>query len=125
MDEIVADKLVAFVSSSKYIRYRDIWDLVWLEQQGARVDYDLVRSKLTDCRLSDHGDLLSARIDELPCLIGDGTFSTEMRRFIPVDVQERTLDKPKFISHVEISLREQLQSFRRSLYGEGGSAFQM
>lgn len=125
MDEIVADKLVAFVASSKYIRYRDIWDLVWLEQQGARVDYDLVRSKLADYRLNDYEYLLSARLTELPRLIGDGIFSTEMRRFIPVDVQERTLNKPKFIAHVEISLREQLQSLRRSLYGEGGSAFQM
>ncbi|MEM8194358.1 nucleotidyl transferase AbiEii/AbiGii toxin family protein, partial [Morganella morganii] len=35
LTEIMADKLVSFPATTRYIRYRDMWDLVWLHQQGA------------------------------------------------------------------------------------------
>ena len=123
MEEIVADKLVAFVASSHYVRYRDIWDLIWLRQQGVVLNVDYVRSKLNDYRLDDYQTLLKARIDDLRSLIGDGRFVAEMRRFTPIDVQERTLAKPKFIQHVEISLREILLELYQELFGSYNLAF--
>lgn len=124
-EEIVADKLVAFVASSQYIRYRDIWDLVWLEQQGTLTNVDLVRSKLADYRLDAYDRFLKERIGDLKSTVADGKFIAEMRRFIPIDVQERTLAKPKFIEHVEMSLREQLLGLYRALYGEPSVSFRM
>ncbi|ETS33679.1 protein of unknown function (DUF1814) [Photorhabdus khanii NC19] len=34
LTEIMADKLVSFPATTKHIRHRDMWDLVWLKQQG-------------------------------------------------------------------------------------------
>ena len=45
LNEIMADKLVSLPATRRYIRYRDIWDLTWLQQQGAALDVDLVRKK--------------------------------------------------------------------------------
>jgi predicted nucleotidyltransferase component of viral defense system len=125
MEEIMADKLVAFVASSRYIRYRDIWDLVWLGQRGVVTNTELVRLKVTDYRLDHYETLLSSRIDELSSLVDDGKFYAEMRRFVPAEVQERTLSMPKFMRHVEVSLREQLLGLLKSLYGTRGASFEM
>lgn len=37
LDEVMADKLVSLVNTTGYVRHRDIWDLRWLKQQGAKV----------------------------------------------------------------------------------------
>lgn len=48
LNEILADKLIAFVNCQPRIRYRDLWDFHWLKQQGAKVDMDLVKKKIKD-----------------------------------------------------------------------------
>ena len=35
LEEIMADKLVSLINCRRFVRYRDIWDLRWLAQQGA------------------------------------------------------------------------------------------
>jgi predicted nucleotidyltransferase component of viral defense system len=42
LNEIMADKVIAFPAATKYVRFRDIWDLAWLSQQGAKLDPALV-----------------------------------------------------------------------------------
>ena len=115
--EIMADKLVFFVASEKYVRYRDMWDLVWLRRQDVAFDSNVVAKKINDCRLQNYRKLLVSRIDGLEEVINDGKFGSEMRRFVPVDVYERTLGKPKYLKHVELTLSEMLQSLQRDLFG--------
>jgi len=96
LDEILADKLVAFVACEKYIRHRDIWDFQWLKKQGATLNIDYVKHKIDDYRVSDYPSKLTAMRPRLHDIIHGKDFENEMKRFIPLDVQEQTLLKPKF-----------------------------
>jgi len=101
LDEIMADKLVSLVNCTAYVRHRDIWDLRWLEQQGARIDGDLVRNKIKDYGVLDYTGKAEQFISRLPDIVHGKDFRDQMSRFIPLDVQERTLAKDKFLSFLE------------------------
>ena len=115
--EIMADKLVSFVASEKYIRYRDMWDLVWLSRKDVAFDSNVVAKKIDDYRLQNYSAQLASRIGGLEEAINGGTFGSEMRRFVQADVYERTLGKPKYLKHVELTLAEMLQGLQRDLFG--------
>jgi predicted nucleotidyltransferase component of viral defense system len=38
LDEIMADKLISLVNTTRYVRHRDIWDLRWLKQRGTLIN---------------------------------------------------------------------------------------
>lgn len=117
LNEIMADKLVSLPATQRYIRYRDIWDLVWLQQQGANLDADLVRKKLSDYRLTDFEQALDQRIASLSGILAEGKLQAEMKRFIPTDVFDRTLGKEKFSTYLNQSLHKLLQELQNQLYG--------
>lgn len=94
--EIMADKLVSLPATQKYIRHRDIWDLVYLSQEKAVVRPDLVLSKIRDYQIENYETKLEAMIGRLPEIINGKPFRDEMNRFLPADVIERTLAKDKF-----------------------------
>lgn len=96
LDEVVADKLVSLVNTSTYVRNRDIWDLRWLKQQGAVLRPDWVASKIRDYRIDDYPEKLARMLERLPAIIEGEVFQREMTRFLPQDVLQRTLAKPKF-----------------------------
>ena len=97
LDEIMADKLVSLVNTQRYVRYRDIWDLRWLKQQGAKVKLEWVRNKITDYRIADYAAKLEQMRSQLPDIVRSRSFADEMSRFLPDEVQQRTLAKPKFL----------------------------
>ncbi|WP_159567281.1 nucleotidyl transferase AbiEii/AbiGii toxin family protein [Budvicia diplopodorum] len=119
LEEVMADKLVAFPASTKYIRYRDMWDLVWLKQQGAKMNAQLVSKKLADYRIDNFSKKLQTRIDSLPTIISGGHFHQEMKRFIPAAVYETSLAKEGFSLFLQDTLTELLTQLKRELY-EGG-----
>lgn len=80
-------------------------------------DSNMVAKKIDDYRLQNYRELLVSRIDGLEEVINGGKFGSEMRRFVPVDVYERTLGKPKYLKHVELTLSEMLQRLQRDLFG--------
>jgi predicted nucleotidyltransferase component of viral defense system len=98
LNEITADKLVSLVDCTSHVRHRDIWDLHWLRQQGATMDADLVRKKLSDYRSAQYPANARQLIERLPQIIRGKEFKDQMSRFIPADVQERTLLKDKFLT---------------------------
>lgn len=118
LEEVMADKLVSLPATQKYIRYRDIWDLVWLYQQGARVNAQLVTNKLNDYKLNNFEELLSLRLDSLASIISSSAFKEEMKRFIPTNIYQRTLGQEKFTSYLNQTLRRLLAELMQSLYGE-------
>ena len=62
-----------------------MWDLVWLHQQGAEPDIELISAKLADYQLqTTFSELLQSRIDSIEPIIATGKFQTEMKRFIPL-----------------------------------------
>ena len=111
LDEVMADKIISLPATTRYVRHRDIWDLAWLQQQGAQLNIDLVRNKIADYRLDAYEVMLSGLIERLPALVSSSEFTGEMKRFLPTDVFERTLAKAKF----QIYLRNTLLTLFRSV----------
>jgi predicted nucleotidyltransferase component of viral defense system len=82
-EEIFADKIIALGLRPKRVKYRDLWDIVWLVQQGIRADPALVARKLADRKVSssDFGALVRGRKEILQTAYEEYLF--EMRRFLP------------------------------------------
>jgi predicted nucleotidyltransferase component of viral defense system len=113
LDEVMADKLVSLVNTTGYVRNRDIWDLRWLKQQGAELRVDWVVNKVRDYRIYDYPGKLAHMVKRLPEIINGEVFQRELVRFIPQEVVERTLKKPKFnqfLANEVASLLQQVQA---------------
>lgn len=115
LDEILADKVVAFPASVKNIRYRDIWDLAWLQQQGAKLDPELVQRKVEDYHINDYKQLLKDAIDRLPMLIDSKEFVDQMTRFIDSETLNRTLREPKFAEYLKNTVGQLLNAMATHL----------
>lgn len=115
--EIMADKLISLVNTERYVRNRDIWDLRWLKQNGVDIDLELVNKKINDYKISDYLAKLDVMVKKLPKIIHGEAFRNEMLRFIPEDVQQRTLSKDKFYTFLETEVVGLLEEVRTGLNG--------
>ncbi|MDN5842900.1 MAG: nucleotidyl transferase AbiEii/AbiGii toxin family protein [Alcaligenaceae bacterium] len=115
IDEITADKLVSLPSCERYVRHRDIWDLRWLKQQGAQIDADLVASKIEDYSESRYEEKLLDMIERLPEITAGTAFKSEMTRFLPQDVQTRTIGAPGFDQFLADEVSGLLREVQRKL----------
>ncbi|TGO02630.1 hypothetical protein PN36_21630 [Candidatus Thiomargarita nelsonii] len=57
-------------------------------------------------------------LSRLPDIITGKVFKEEMKRFIPMDVQERTLLKDKFYDFLSNEIRGLLSEVQRQLIGD-------
>ena len=96
LDEIMADKLISLVNTTRYVRHRDIWDLRWLKQHGATMNKKFILSKIHDYKITDYPTKLEKMMMSIDEIIYSDRFHNELSRFIPLDVQERTLKKEIF-----------------------------
>ena len=110
LDEILADKLVSLVSCQAYVRHRDIWDIHWLKQQGATVNFELVQNKIKDYKVEEYQKKLKVMIERLPEIIFGKEFKEQMSRFLPMDAQDRTLLKDKFLTFLQSEIIQILKS---------------
>jgi predicted nucleotidyltransferase component of viral defense system len=113
--EIMADKLVSLPATQKYVRHRDIWDLMYLSQEKAVVRPDLVANKIRDYQIEDYEAKLDVLIGRLPDIIKGKPFRDEMNRFLPADVIERTLAKEKFFDFLQSRVTGLLTDVRNEL----------
>lgn len=113
----MADKLVSLPATTKYIRYRDLWDLVWLKQRSTNVNSELVRKKLDDYKIENFEGKLQSRIDSLEDIIGGGRFHEEMKRFIPSHVYDTSLGREGFSQYLLDTLKLLLTQVKNELYG--------
>ncbi|HEU5282048.1 MAG TPA: nucleotidyl transferase AbiEii/AbiGii toxin family protein [Gammaproteobacteria bacterium] len=108
LDEIMTDKIIAYVSSQKTIRYRDLWDLRWLKQHNASLNKDFFIRKVNDYQIENYEALLISAKEKLESVIRSKEFVDQMSRFIPLDTLESTLYKPKFIDFLCVEIRAML-----------------
>jgi|AntDeeMetagen681_2_1112603.scaffolds.fasta_scaffold04479_5 hypothetical protein len=94
--EIATDKMVSLVNNERYIRHRDIWDLEWLSHNHGEPDMALLRHKIDDYNVRDYADKARAFARVLPAIVESTEFQNTMRRFVPAESAQRTLDKPKY-----------------------------
>lgn len=87
-EEIYSDKLLAFAMRPNRIKYRDLWDIAWLHQQGLSPNFELIPQKLQD-RLIKSRDFLNHFADRSTLLGKEKQltkeFEKEMHRFLSHD----------------------------------------
>ncbi|OTA19653.1 hypothetical protein Xbed_02155 [Xenorhabdus beddingii] len=116
LTEIMADKLISFPATTSRIRYRDMWDLLWLIQEKAELNTELVKKKISDYQIDNFEDLLQSRVDSLDEIVSSGGFHNEMKRFIPTHVYERSIGQDGFSSYLLTTLKRLLNSLKDELY---------
>lgn len=116
VNEILADKLLALPMAS-YIRYRDIWDIAWLNQRGATLDDGLMKKKLTDYHVSESDYLLalSSRMEQLNDIVHSKDFHDQMYRFIDPQTLSETVEKKGFLDYLVKTVGEELGEAGRTL----------
>lgn len=122
-EEIYADKIVAFALRPNRIKNRDLWDMVWLRQQGITPQLDLVSKKLVDhhCESADFLRLFNERavlLDSDPKVQAE--FRKEMSRFLPGELVAQTVNNPEFWTFLVGHVRELYVLTERTLGGEVG-----
>lgn len=120
LDEIMADKLVSLVNTQHYVRHRDIWDLRWLKQSGTAINHEWVKNKIEDYCVNDYDLKLESVWQRLPEIIHGEGFKSEMARFLPMDVQERTFMKDKFCDYLANEIRGLLDEVRQGMMKNWG-----
>lgn len=87
-EEIYTDKLLAFAFRPNRIKHRDLWDIMWLHQQGLKPNFELIPHKLQDRKLTQEHffKLFNERhkmLSEEKKLAVE--FKKEMHRFLSLD----------------------------------------
>lgn len=95
-EEIYADKLVAFALRPNRLKYRDLWDIIWLHQQGLKPRIELIPHKLKDRQYTL--DYFLNLFDDRKKLLTENKdisseFTKEMHRFLPMDQINQILEK--------------------------------
>lgn len=95
-EEIYTDKLIAFAFRPNRIKYRDLWDIIWLNEQGIKPRLPLIPKKLKDRghTKTTFFSLFEKRIQllkERPETALE--FKHEMQRFLPIEHANKTLEQ--------------------------------
>ena len=118
MNEIMADKMVAFAFRERRIKPRDVWDIIWLKQQNIEQSPGLilqklrVREKSTDDFLQNinkHAGLINNDI------LTKNDFYDEMSRFLPRNVVKRTLHEKFFWEYLAGVIDKEVLSVTNSI----------
>ena len=110
-EEIFVDKLVAFGMRPGRLKYRDIWDIAWLTQNGITPALELLESKLAD---HDHStnEFLSRtgkRLSDLDSSEHKQAFRFEIARFISPERLAETLRQDGFWTYLIHTVTEQVR----------------
>jgi predicted nucleotidyltransferase component of viral defense system len=121
-EEILADKMIALALRPGRVKNRDLWDLMWLRQQGVTLPMDLIPAKISDHRRSvdDYVLRLQDRLAQLTGMPGmREDFLREMRRFLPADIVHETVENPAFWNFLVAETTFLGRSVVASLRGSG------
>ena len=109
-EEILADKWVALAFRANRIKYRDLWDILWLDRQGIRLDVSLLEQKRED-RQRTRQAFLSALRQRIDGLENDPdhlrAFRKEMERFLPASDVGEAIRHSEFWSLLMLELQDQ------------------
>lgn len=114
-EEIYTDKLLAFALRPNRIKYRDIWDILWLHQHGLKPRFDLIQNKLDDRQLKTNY-FLSHFAQRKQLVTHEKQIATdfrkEMQRFLPLIELDKLTNQDgfwKLIANLIGDLEEQIR----------------
>ncbi|HZJ92807.1 MAG TPA: nucleotidyl transferase AbiEii/AbiGii toxin family protein [Thiopseudomonas sp.] len=117
LEEIYADKILAFALRHGRIKNRDLWDLLWLKQQGIKPAFELLLNKLRDHQQSKEVFLSLANNRAQQVATEDHVkqdFRNEMQRFLPTKIVAETVNNDRFweyLSNETLQLIRQVEQF--------------
>jgi predicted nucleotidyltransferase component of viral defense system len=117
-EEILADKLVALALRANRLKNRDLWDIVWLKQQGIDLPLDLIPKKILDRHRSttEFLNLLNERKAQLQIdTVLHRDFIQEMRRFLPAHIVEETIENKEFWGYLTSVICGECEQVEQSL----------
>lgn len=102
-EEIYTDKLLAFALRPNRIKYRDLWDIVWLHQQGLKPNFELIPKKLRDRSITQ--EYFSNLFEQRLSLLSQDNrleveFKKEMRRFLSLEQINKTVEQNNLWSFI-------------------------
>ena len=115
-EEIFADKLLAFALRPNRIKYRDLWDIVWLHQQALKPRFQLIPDKLRN--RSHTVEYFLNLFDERKRLLVEksaisSAFKQEMRRFLSIEQMNQIVEQDHlwaFVTYLIEDLGNQLHN---------------
>ncbi len=117
-EEILADKVVALALRANRLKNRDLWDIVWLKQQGIDLPLDMIPKKILDRHRStaEFLDLLNERKSQLQldAALRDD-FIQEMRRFLPARIVAETIENEAFWAYLTSVICGECEQVAQSL----------
>jgi predicted nucleotidyltransferase component of viral defense system len=110
-DEILADKIVALALCPNRVKNRDIWDIIWMNQNNINLNPELVYKKLDDRNFDKKA--FSVKLENRLNSIKNGhkEFLFEMKRFLPSKIINETLEKQDYWIYVVRELSEICKEF--------------
>ncbi|MDA3950477.1 MAG: nucleotidyl transferase AbiEii/AbiGii toxin family protein [Spirochaeta sp.] len=104
--EILADKIVALALRRSRIKYRDVWDILFLLQRVVPLDPSLVYRKIDDRQVdrSSFRTELKTRIAGMQHVYAQYQF--ELRRFLPSNQSDELFRNPGYWDYVHARLTE-------------------
>ncbi|MCY4196361.1 MAG: nucleotidyl transferase AbiEii/AbiGii toxin family protein [Rhodobacteraceae bacterium] len=113
-DSILADKIVACSSSilhRRQPRWRDLWDMNWLAEQGTQVNSDLVMQRAVDAGIADVATQIDAAADRISGLVDSPGFREQLSRFLDNDTAKQTVHDPVWREQAGKKIRIVFDSF--------------
>jgi predicted nucleotidyltransferase component of viral defense system len=114
--EIYTDKLLAFALRPNRPKHRDLWDMVWLHQQGIKPHFNLIPKKLQDRKLTQEyflnlfGERYSSLLENNRLAL---EFKKEIHRFLSLEQMNKMVEQDNlwsFIVYLIGDLERQLRS---------------
>jgi predicted nucleotidyltransferase component of viral defense system len=82
LEEILADKIIAFALRPNRVKNRDLWDIFWLHSRSILLQPDLLRIKISDRSIASKDFLAKYTTRLLEIKDTQKEFLQEMRRFL-------------------------------------------
>ena len=116
----LADKVVSFPTAlPTCVRWRDIWEMRWLDGRAVSVDAALVRTKASDYGIESFHGHLAAAVEQVPGLVRSGGLAEKLGHFLPPEFAARTLQSDLWLEAVAVQVRELLEGLHRDLAQRG------
>ncbi len=119
--EIITDKYIALGLRLNRMKNRDLWDIVWLHQNGFKPDVHLLIKKLSDYNTNKdyYIECMDERIvslSETPQVYTD--FKKEMIRFLPAKIVSETIESLEFWTFLKTVIMETWEILKSELTSE-------
>lgn len=121
LEEIYADKILAFALRRGRIKNRDLWDLLWLKQQGIKPAFDLLLNKLRDHQQTNEVFLSLANNRAQQIATEEQIkqdFRNEMQRFLPTKIVAETVNNDRFWEYLSNEILHLTRQVEQFLLGE-------